>query len=95
MYWTLIGGSLSAFSIGLLVVLIYVWSQNHRQYRTELTFGFLCFGIALLLENLAVLYMWYMMEMMYATAAPTKQVFVLTAFFECLALVAISWVTVR
>ncbi len=94
-YWTLSGAVLSILSIGLLCVLLVVWVRNYRQYQTSLTVGFLCFGIALLLENLSVLYLWYMMEMMYVTATSMQQLFLLVSFLEFLALIAITRVTLQ
>lgn len=94
-FWTLLGGLIPLLSIGLLSVLLYVWLRNYRQYRTGLTLGFLSFGIALFLENVTVLYMWYMMEMMYATATAMQRVFLLASALEFLALAIITWVTLR
>jgi hypothetical protein len=95
MIWTSLGVLLSVLNLGLLALLVYVWMTNYRQYQTALTLGFLCFGSALILENIAVLYMWYMMEMIYVTAEPTLQVFLLATVLQFVALVSISWVTVR
>jgi hypothetical protein len=95
MIWTSLGVVLSVLNLGLLVLLVGTWLINYRQYRTALTLGFLCFSIALILENIAVLYMWYMMEIIYVTAEPTQQVFFVATILQFVALVSISWVTVR
>jgi hypothetical protein len=95
MIWTSLGVVLSVLNLGLLVLLLSIWIINYRQYQTALTLGFLCFGSALILENIAVLYMWYMMEMVHVTAEPTQQVFLLATALQFIALVSISWVTVR
>ena len=85
--------ALAGVNVVLLLGLGAVWVRNYRTFRTPLVLGLVAFVAVLLLQNLAALYFFFSMDMLYA-ASPSVHTFVLVLRgLETLALLILGYVT--
>jgi hypothetical protein len=90
-----IASALSGLNIGLLSILIAVWWRNYRQFGTPLTMGLVAFAVVLAVENVVAIGFFFSSGMLYA-AAPGAQAAVLAMrALQFLALVFLTYVTMR
>ncbi len=61
LFWALSMG-VAGVSSALLVGLLYVYVGNHRQLRSPFTLGLVFFASLLLVENLASIYFYFLMN---------------------------------
>lgn len=90
-----IASALSGVSILLLVALTAVWVRNYRTFRTTLILGLIAFGAVLLVENVVALYYFFSMRALYAMDPAVQQVVAITRALQTVALVFLTYVTVK
>lgn len=61
LFWAL-SIAIAAVSSVLLLGLLFVYVRNHRQLRSPFTFGLVFFAALLLLQNLGLIYFYYLMN---------------------------------
>lgn len=91
----LIASAFSAVSILLLIVLTAVWVQNYRTFRTGLVLGLIVFGVVLLVENAVALYYFFTMQTLYTMDPAIQQVIVVLRALQTIALMVLTYVTVK
>lgn len=94
-YWMYGATAFAACNVIMLLLLTSVWVTNYRRYRSDVTLGFLCFGSALLAENILAVYFFFTMSALYAATESTQQIVFLLRILEFVALAFLTRVTLR
>lgn len=84
---------LAGVNVVLLVGLGAIWLRNYRTFRTTLVLGLVAFASVLLVENLAALYFFFSMEMLYAANPGIHSVVLVLRGLETIALLILAYVT--
>jgi hypothetical protein len=93
---TLVGIAITAVNSLLLGVLAAVWINNYRQFRSSMTLGLVAFSVVWLIENLvAIAFFFSSMKMLYATDPLVGQVVLGMRVLELLAVVFLTYVTLK
>nr|WP_267639597.1 hypothetical protein [Haloarchaeobius amylolyticus] len=90
-----IASAFAAINVVLLAVLTAVWVKNYRTFRTSLTLGLIAFAVVLLLENATALYFFFSMQMFYGESAAVQQSVAVLRGLQLVALVFLTWVTLK
>jgi hypothetical protein len=88
-----VASGLAALNMALLAVLCFVWLRNYRRFRTPLVLGLLAFAAVMLVENLAAIYFFFSMGMLYAGDPHAQQFVAALRGLEFLALLVLTYVT--
>ena len=88
-----VAAGLAGVNIILLLGLGAVWVRNYRTFRTPLVLGLVAFAAVLLVQNLAALYFFFSMEMLYAGNPAIHTVVLVLRGLETLALLILAYVT--
>lgn len=87
--------ALSVVNIVLLAVLTIIWGRNYRTFRTPLLLGLLIFGGVLLVENVAAVYFFFSMKMLYSADPGVDQAVTTLRALQSVALLSLTYVTTR
>ena len=87
--------AMSILNLALLSVLTYIWISNYREFRSPHILGLVIFAVALSAENIAAIYFYFSMDMLYATSPTAQRVVVLLRGLQLVALVALTWTTMK
>jgi hypothetical protein len=87
--------AMSVLNLALLSVLTYIWISNYREFRSPHILGLVIFAVALSAENIAAIYFYFSMDMLYATSPTAQRVVVLLRGLQLVALVALTWTTMK
>ena len=90
-----IATALSALNIGLLAVLLVVWGRNYRRFRTPLTLGLAAFAVVLAVENVVAIGFFLSSGMLYAADASAQAAVLAMRALQFVALVFLTYVTMR
>jgi hypothetical protein len=93
--WLAVAAGLAVVNVALLAVLTVVWVRNYRTFRTPLVLGLIAFAVVLLVENLAAVYFFVSMQMLYAGSPLAQQSVALLRGLEFVALAFLTYVTLR
>lgn len=93
--WLTAASALAGLNALLLAVLGAVWLRNYRRFRTPLVLGLLAFAAVMLVENLAAIYFFFSMGMLYAGSPAAQQFVAVLRGLEFLALVFLTYVTMQ
>jgi hypothetical protein len=93
--WITVAVALAAVNVVLLVALTAVWVRNYRRFRTGMVAGLVAFGTVMLLENAAAIYFFFSMRMLYSGDPGVQQAVAVLRAMEALALVFLTYVTMR
>lgn len=85
--------ALAGVNILLLVGLGAIWLRNYWTFRTTLVLGLVAFVVVLLLQNVAALYFFFSMEMLYVADPGIHTVVLVLRGLETVALVILAYVT--
>lgn len=85
----------SGANVLLLLGLGAVWVRNYRTFRSGLVLGLLAFASVMLVENLAAVYFFFSMDMLYASGGAVQRVVAVLRGLQFLALVFLTYVTMR
>lgn len=91
--WITIASALAGLNVLLLASLGFVWLRNYRRFRSPLVLGLLAFTAVMLVENLAAIYFFFSMSMLYAGDPFAQQFVAALRGLECLALLFLTYVT--
>ncbi|MFB6166099.1 MAG: hypothetical protein ABEJ31_13140 [Haloarculaceae archaeon] len=91
--WITVASGLAAVNVVLLGALAAVWLRNYRRFRSPLILGLLAFAAVMLVENLAAVYFYLSMGMLYAGTPRAGQFVVALRGLELLALGVLTYVT--
>lgn len=86
---------LAGINAAILVVLSGVWVRNYRTFQSNLTLALLAFGVVLLLENLMAIYFFFSMGSLYADSPLVGEAVLVLRGLQFLALVFLSYVTLK
>lgn len=87
--------AISGINLVLLAVLTYVWVSNYRTFRSPHILGLVMFAVVLSVENVAAIYFHFSMGMLYASSPTAQRVVVLLRGLQLVALVALTWTTLK
>ena len=87
--------AMSVLNLALLSVLTYIWISNYREFGSPHILGLVIFAVALSAENIAAIYFYFSMDMLYATSPTAQRVVVLLRGLQLVALVALTWTTMK
>ncbi len=95
--WLTVAGAAAAANVGILLVLIGIWSRNYRAIGSRHALGLAIFGVLLLAENLLAFY-YYVLDPQVAqllqSAAPVAgRAMSFVQLLEFGALLFLAWVT--
>jgi hypothetical protein len=90
-----VASAFSAVNAVLLATLTAVWVRNYRTFKTPLTLGLVAFAVVMLLENATALYFFFSMNMLYSSAEVVHQVVAALRGLQFVALVFLTWVTMK
>lgn len=93
--WLTAASVLAGLNALLLASLAAVWLRNYRRFRTPLVLGLLAFAAVMLVENLAGIYFFFSMGMLYAGNPVAQQFIVGLGGLEFLALLFLTYVTMQ
>ncbi|MEF8839132.1 MAG: hypothetical protein V5A18_06460 [Haloarculaceae archaeon] len=79
----------------LLLGLGAIWVRNYRTFRTPMVLGLVAFAAVLLVQNLAALYFFFSMDVLYAMDPSAHTFVVVLRGLETLALLILGYVTWR
>ncbi|MEF8776707.1 MAG: hypothetical protein V5A43_09440 [Haloarculaceae archaeon] len=79
----------------LLLGLGAIWVRNYRTFRTPMVLGLVAFAAVLLVQNLAALYFFFSMDVLYAMNPGAHTFVVVLRGLETLALLILGYVTWR
>jgi hypothetical protein len=88
-----VAAALAGINIVLLLGLGAIWLRNYRTFRTPLVLGLVAFVAVLLVQNLAALYFFFSMDMLYAMSPSAHTFVVVLRGLETVALVILAYVT--
>jgi len=91
--WITIASGLAALNVLLLAALGFVWLRNYRRFKTPLVLGLLAFAVVMLVENLAAIYFFLSMGMLYAGDTLAQQFVAVLRGLQFLALTFLTYVT--
>jgi len=86
---------MAAVNLVLLSTLTYVWVGNYRKFGSPQILGLIIFAVALSAENLAAIYFYFGMGMLYASSPAAQQAAVVLRGLQLVALVALTWTTMN
>jgi len=86
---------LSGVNILLLAALSAVWIRNYRAFRSTLVLGLLAFALVMLAENATALYFFFSMKMLYSGDPTVQSAVAVLRGLQFLALVFLTWVTMK
>ncbi len=93
--WITVATAFAGLNVLLLATLGFVWLRNYRTFGTPLILGLLAFAAVMLVQNLASIYFFFSMGMLYS-GSPTAQQFVAgLRGLEFLALLFLTYVTMQ
>ena len=87
--------AISGINLALLAVLTYVWVSNYRTFKSPHILGLVMFAVVLSVENVAAIYFHFSMGMLYASSPTAQRVVVLLRGLQLVALVALTWTTMK
>jgi hypothetical protein len=93
--WITIATAFAAINVLLLGVLAVIWLRNYRTFKTPLVLGLLAFVSILLVENLASIYFFFSMGMLYSGSPLAQQFVAVLRGLELLAIVFLTYVTLQ
>ncbi|MCX2819496.1 hypothetical protein EGH25_09055 [Haladaptatus sp. F3-133] len=93
--WTFVTVVVSGVNLVLLGALSYIWISNYTKFRSPHILGLVIFAVALSAENLAAIYFYFSMEMLYATSPTAQRVVVFLRGLQLVALLALTWTTAK
>jgi len=93
--WITIASGLAGLNVLLLAVLGFVWLRNYRRFKTPLVLGLLAFATVMLVENLAAIYFFFSMGMLYASDPFAQQFVAVLRGLQLLALAFLTYVTLQ
>ena len=93
--WLVIATALSAINATLLGTLTAVWVRNYRTFGSEMTAGLAGFAAAMLVENILAIVFFFSTGMLYAGDPTAQQAVVVLRALQTLALVALTYVTLK
>jgi hypothetical protein len=83
----------AGLNVLLLAVLGTVWIRNYQTFRSPLILGLIAFAVVMAIENLASIYFFFSMGMLYS-GSPKAQLFVAgLRSLEFVALLFLTYVT--
>lgn len=91
----LLATALSGGNIILLGILLYVWIQNYRTFRTTMVLGLLAFAIVFLLENVVAVYFFFAEGMLYGSDHQVQQAVLVLRTLQFVALLFLTYVTLK
>jgi hypothetical protein len=91
--WITVASALAGVNALLLAALCFVWLRNYRRFKTPLVLGLLAFAAVMLVENLAAIYFFFSMGMLYAGDPQAQQFVAALRGLEMLALLFLTYVT--
>lgn len=93
--WTLATVVFSGVNLVLLAALSYIWVSNYRKFGSPHILGLVIFAVALSAENVAAIYFYFSMEMLYASSPTAQRVVVVLRGLQLVALLALTWTTAK
>jgi hypothetical protein len=91
----LMASAMAAVNVLLLGTLTVVWIRNYRTFGSSMIAGLVAFGAVMLAENAAALYFFFSMNMLYSMDAGVQQVMMVLRALQMVALVFLTYVTVK
>jgi len=93
--WMSAAVAVSGVNLLLLAALSYVWVSNYRTFKSPHILGLVIFAVALAVENVAAIYFHFSMGMLYSSSPTAQRVVVLLRSLQLLALLALTWTTMK
>ena len=93
--WLVIATALSAVNAVLLGTLTAVWVRNYRTFGSGMTAGLAGFAATMFVENILAIVFFFSTGMLYAGDPTAQQVVVVLRAVQTLALVALTYVTLK
>jgi hypothetical protein len=90
-----LASGLAVVNILLLAVLVAVWARSYLKFRTSLVLGLLAFALVMLAENAVAIYYFFGMKMFYSGDPAVQQAVLVLRALQLVALVFLTWVTVK
>ena len=91
----LMASAMAAVNVLLLGTLTVVWIRNYRTFGSSMIAGLVAFGAVMLAVNAAALYFFFSMNMLYSMDAGVQQVMMVLRALQMVALVFLTYVTVK
>lgn len=93
--WITVATAFAALNVVLLTTLGFVWFSNYRTFGTPLILGLLAFATVMLVENVASIYFFFSMGMLYSGSPAAQQFVAGLRGLEFLALLFLTYVTMQ
>lgn len=91
-----VGIAIAGVNAILLAVLTAVWVRNYLEFRSEMVLGLVAFSVVLMIENLVAVYFFLSsMRMLYSSDPVVGQVVLVMRSLMCLAILFLSYVTLK
>lgn len=90
-----VASAFSAINALLLATLTTVWVRNYRTFQTPLTLGLVAFAVVMLAENATALYFFFSSNMLYTMDPGIHQIVAVLRGLQFVALVFLTWVTLK
>jgi hypothetical protein len=87
--------ALAGVNLLCLAALAVVWLRNYRQFGSTLVLGLLAFALAMLAENALAVYFFLTMNSLYSGDPHVQQAVLVLRALQLLAVVILTFVTVR
>jgi hypothetical protein len=91
----MVASAFSAVNAVLLATLTAVWVRNYRTFKSPMTAGLVAFSVVMFLENVVALYFFFSTSMLYSEATVVHQAVMALRGLQFVALVFLTWVTMK
>lgn len=91
-----IAATFSVLNLALLAILLGIWGNNYRQFRTPMVLGLVLFALVMAVENATAIYfVFFSMRAFYAMDPVVQNVAVVHRVLQFVALSFLTWASLQ
>jgi len=91
--WITVATAFAGLNVLLLAVLGTIWIRNYRTFKSPLILGLIAFAVVMAIQNVASIYFFFSMGMLYAGSIRAQLFVAGLRSLEFLALLFLTYVT--
>jgi len=91
--WITVATAFAGLNVLLLAVLGTIWIRNYRTFKSPLILGLIAFAVVMAIQNVASIYFFFSMGMLYAGSTQAQLFVAGLRSLEFLALLFLTYVT--